>query len=107
MICPRSIPRDKLVKIFKKLVKKQRAAAIGIRPEHLEETTKANALLRGTIRHVEQLGEYSLAYVLMGDGTEVTAKLAGDSTRGIGSEINLSAALKKIHFFDDQNMVLD
>jgi multiple sugar transport system ATP-binding protein/alpha-glucoside transport system ATP-binding protein len=92
---------------FKKLAEKQRAAAIGIRPEHLEETSKANALLRGSIRHIEQLGEYSLAYVLMGDGTEVTAKLAGDSTLGIGSEINLSAAFEKIHFFDDQNMVLD
>ena len=41
------------------------------------------------------------------DGTEVTAKLAGDSTLGIGSEINLSAAFEKIHFFDDQNMVMD
>ncbi len=92
---------------FKKLAEKRQVAAIGIRPEHLEETSKANALLQGTIRHIEQLGEYSLAYVLMGNGMEVTAKLSDDSTLKIGSAINLSAASEKIHFFDDQNVVLD
>jgi multiple sugar transport system ATP-binding protein/alpha-glucoside transport system ATP-binding protein len=92
---------------FSKLAEKRQATAIGIRPEHLEETTKANALLRGSIRHIEQLGEYSLAYVMLGDGSEITAKLGGDNKLGIGSEINLSAPTEKLHFFDSQNMVLN
>jgi ABC-type sugar transport system ATPase subunit len=53
------------------------------------------------------LGEYSLAYVMLGDGSEITAKLGGDNKLGIGSEINLSAPTEKLHFFDSQNMVLN
>ena len=91
---------------FSKMAEQKKAAALGIRPEHLEETTKARALLRGSIRHIEQLGEYSLAYVMTENETEIITKLAGDSVLGVGSEINLSAATEKIHFFDDQDMVL-
>ena len=74
--------------------------SLGIRPEHLAIATKAKAKVSGTIRYMEHLGEYILAYIQFGDGMELTAKLPEDDSIAIGQDIHLSAPDDKWHYFD-------
>ena len=76
------------------------ASTLGVRPEHLTLSTKAKAKISGTIRYMEHLGEYILAYVSLGDGMELTAKLPEDDNITIGQDIHLNAAPNKWHYFD-------
>lgn len=86
--------------------KKRGASFVGLRPEHLDVSSKDTALLTGQIRHIEQLGEYSLAYVSLDGDIEITAKLPANSKLGIGSDINLKASDEKLLFFGADHMAL-
>ncbi|MBT6121835.1 MAG: sn-glycerol-3-phosphate ABC transporter ATP-binding protein UgpC [Candidatus Puniceispirillum sp.] len=79
---------------------------IGIRPEHLIHTTKAKAKLNGRLRHIEQLGEYALAYIDLGNDVEITAKLEGESGLQHGADMYLTFDAKKVHHFDSNGVTL-
>ena len=81
-------------------------AEIGIRPEHLTHTTKAKAKLNGSLRHIEQLGEYALAYIDLGGDIEITAKLEGESGLQHGADMPLTFDTDKLHHFDGNGISL-
>ena len=81
-------------------------AEIGIRPEHLSHTTKAKAKLNGSLRHIEQLGEYALAYIDLGGDIEITAKLEGESGLQHGADMPLTFDTDKLHHFDGNGVSL-
>ena len=89
-----------------KVSKDKSAAFLGVRPEHLSQTTAAKALLSGTLRHVEQLGEYALAYIDTGAGGEVTAKLESSADLTLGKDIHLAADNGNVHLFDADTKAL-
>ena len=86
--------------------KDQHAAMIGIRPEHMQEVTKAKAKLSGTITHIEHLGEYAIGYVALPDGTSITAKLDDTTSQSVGSVIHLSFDPKRLHLFDGDGKII-
>lgn len=85
---------------------KKNASFIGVRPEHFEQSTKAKSLVSGKVRHIEQLGEYALAYIGLGDGAEITAKLDSAADLDLGSAIHLAATPDSIHLFDANSQAL-
>ena len=82
-----------------KAPKDKEAMKFGIRPEHLEVTTKAKAKLTATIRHSEHLGEYALGYCTIGDA-EITVKIEDQVTLTPGDTIYLSFDESRSHLFD-------
>ncbi|MDC3109225.1 sn-glycerol-3-phosphate ABC transporter ATP-binding protein UgpC, partial [Alphaproteobacteria bacterium] len=47
---------------------------IGIRPEHLSLANSGSHKLKGTVRHIENLGEHLLCYINLEKDNEITAK---------------------------------
>jgi len=77
------------------------AVRIGVRPEDLRIAAAGEPeLFQGTVSLVEQLGEFAIAYVDIGAGEPVIAKLDGmrDVTRG--QAVRLAADSDKLHLFD-------
>lgn len=72
---------------------------IGIRPEHMIETTKAKAIVSGKLELVEQLGEYALAHFLTEAGTEFIAKFEKPPLDKIGQPIHFTVDTKLLHRF--------
>ncbi|MBN8996842.1 MAG: sn-glycerol-3-phosphate ABC transporter ATP-binding protein UgpC [Rhizobiales bacterium] len=73
----------------------------GVRPEDLQVTTGSDAIFKGTIDIVEQLGEVTLLYVDCGNGGEpVVAKLDGIVNVKKGDTIALTASADKMYVFD-------
>ena len=81
-------------------------AKLGIRPEHMEVTSKAKAKISGTVRHIEHLGEYALAYLTVAESIEMTAKLEDDQKCEAGDVIHLDFDETRIHLFDDKGQSL-
>lgn len=81
-------------------------AFMGVRPEHLEVTGKAKALLTGEITHIEQLGENALAYVNLDETLKITAKLPADTTAIVGDIIHLGAPAAKLHYFNAEEQAI-
>ncbi|MGC6516525.1 MAG: ABC transporter ATP-binding protein [Candidatus Puniceispirillaceae bacterium] len=86
--------------------KKAEAHKIGIRPEHLISTKKANAQLSGSIRHTEHLGEYAIGYVDLSNGDSVTAKLEDSEILKPGDMIYLTFDKARLHLFDKDGNVI-
>lgn len=76
------------------------AAHIGVRPEHLTIMPEKKAFLKGVVSHIEHLGEYTIAYVNLSDGTEITAKLEDEHEAEIGQTVMLGAEVGRLHYFD-------
>ncbi|GLQ34233.1 alpha-glucoside transport ATP-binding protein AglK [Amylibacter marinus] len=75
----------------------------GIRPEHLIETTKDQAMLTGTLELVEQLGEYALGHLKTDAGTEFTAKFPKAPMDQINKPVYFTAQENLIHRFDQSS----
>jgi multiple sugar transport system ATP-binding protein len=73
---------------------------LGIRPEALsvvaEGTTKATATV------VERLGDRTLVYARLADGTQVIAQDGGKSQVRAGDSIGLNFDTAELHLFDGQ-----
>ena len=81
-------------------------AKFGIRPEHMFVTTKAKSKLSGTVRHTEHLGEYTLGYLMLDDGTEFTAKLEDEAAIQTGDLVHLGFDDERVHLFDKDGLVI-
>lgn len=74
---------------------------IGIRPEDLIPAEEADALISGKLSLTEQLGEYSIAYLVTDNGFEFTSKLPRVHDYKIGDVIHYKAEDGNIHLFDE------
>ena len=73
---------------------------VGIRPEHLETTTKAKAIISARLDLMENLGEIILAHLQAVDGTEFIAKLDPSTKAKVGDTVHFTADKSRIHLFD-------
>ncbi len=74
----------------------------GIRPEFVR--IEANGAIKGKADVVERLGDRTLAYVRLGDGSTVIASDTGISSLDTGHEIALGVDGASAHLFDDNNV---
>jgi len=74
------------------------ALTLGIRPESVRVST--DGAVRGTSDVIERLGDRTLAYVRLGDGSVVIAADAGLSSLGVGQTIGLAVDGAAAHLFD-------
>ena len=80
------------------------ADKIGIRPEHLSLANNGSHKLKGTVRHIENLGEHLLCYINLEKDNEITAKLDVNSDIKINEKINLNWHQDHQHFFDSSGL---
>ena len=83
------------------------ASKIGIRPEHISLANNDSHKLRGTVRHIENLGEHLLCYVNLEMNSEITAKLDVNSDIRINEIINLNWHQDHQHFFDSMGFSIN
>ncbi len=74
---------------------------LGVRPEHLFVVSEGDAKLKGSVRHIENLGEHLLCYINIGGDNEITAKLDVSSPARLNQEINLSWISENTHYFNN------
>ena len=74
---------------------------VGIRPEHLFVASEGDTKLKGSVRHIENLGEHLLCYINIGGDNEITAKLDVSSHTRLNQEINLSWISENTHYFNN------
>ncbi|MFY8044125.1 MAG: TOBE domain-containing protein, partial [Rhodoferax sp.] len=80
----------------------QGAATIGVRPEHLRVT--ADGPIKGTLKHAEQLGNETFAYVDAGAMGEIIARVEGTVAKEPGSDIALSFAPEHLYRFNKDGL---
>jgi ABC-type sugar transport system ATPase subunit len=81
---------------------KGKAGTFGARPEDLTITTGDDAIFKGTVDIVEQLGEVTLLYVDCGKPEEpIVAKLDGIVPVRKGDKVGLVAPIDHLHVFDE------
>jgi multiple sugar transport system ATP-binding protein len=76
----------------------RRPVVLGIRPEHLVPTTADDALLRGTVAAVENLGSEEIAVVRTGAGA-VSVRRPRPLGLRAGDEVALAAPRDRLHLF--------
>jgi multiple sugar transport system ATP-binding protein len=75
-----------------------RATTVGLRPEHLK--VDASGPIQGTLKHAEQLGNETFAYVDAGALGEITARMDGTLGLEPGKAIALGFAPEHLYAFD-------
>ena len=80
-------------------------ASLGVRPEDLT-VTDGPAVARGTVSLVENLGEFSVAYIEIGSPEPLTVKLAGNGDVELGDTVSFGCPIDKIHLFDEAGQAL-
>ena len=74
------------------------AATVGLRPEHLK--VEPGGSIKGTLKHAEQLGNETFAYVDAGLLGEITARMDGTLMLSPGAAIELGFAPEHLYRFD-------
>ncbi len=72
----------------------------GMRPEHLDVSDTANAVVEGSLELVENLGEYALVHLKTASGVEFIAKTERPPEVAKGSTIGFSIKPELVHLFD-------
>ena len=86
---------------FKNINTPNLTSRVGIRPEHLFVAPEGDTKLKGSVRHIENLGEHLLCYINIGGDNEITAKLDVSSPAKLNQEINLSWISENTHYFNN------
>lgn len=73
---------------------------LGIRPEGVRVTSSNDVATAARAGVVERLGERTLIYCTLNDGTELIAQDSGQSEITPGDEINIGFDVSAIHLFD-------
>ena len=73
---------------------------LGIRPESVR-VTEGPGDTSGEARVVEHLGDRTLVYVVLKDGTQITAQDTGRSTVAPGQTVRLDFDTSQLHLFDE------
>ena len=79
-----------------------KAGIVGIRPEHLQSTTVAKALISASLELVENLGEYALVHMVTEVGRELIVKMEKPPKAVAGELIHLTADAGTIHCFNSE-----
>ena len=80
---------------------REKCTTMGIRPEHLQISTKASAkAIAGTVEYTEILGSDSFIYVMTEQGM-VTARESGSTAIKNGNKVYLSPIAEHIHRFNE------
>ena len=74
------------------------AATVGLRPEHLK--VEQGGSIKGVLKHAEQLGNETFAYVDAGPRGEITARMDGTLSLSPGAAIQLGFAPEHLYRFD-------
>jgi len=83
-------------------------ATLGVRPEDLRLASDGDAIFRGSLLLVENLGEIALLYVDCGDPQEpIIAKLDGTVNMDRGSTVGLTADTAELHCFDENGKAFE
>ena len=82
------------------LLASQTALQLGLRPEHVAVTAPGQGTLDAEVQIVERLGDRTLVYALLPDGTSVTALDKGDSAMRMGDRIGLIIEGQAVILFD-------
>jgi multiple sugar transport system ATP-binding protein len=77
------------------------AATIGIRPEHLRLADRGDARWTGVVRHAEHLGSDTYLYVRTPSAGELTLRLPGDADAALGMRVGITAPPSLVHRFND------
>ncbi len=80
-------------------------ATVGVRPEHIQVVEEAS-LWNGKTVHTEDLGFDHYLFVDVGTEIPVIVRQSGQARRQVGSEVNLSPDLDKIHRFAEDGKAL-
>lgn len=80
------------------LAERHGVATVGLRPEHLK--VSADGPIQGTLKHAEQLGNETFAYVNAGALGEITARMDGTLGLEPGATIALGFAPEHLYKFD-------
>ena len=80
--------------------------SIGVRPEDMSVVKANDAIVRGKVEALENLGEMKMAYCQIGEAEPLIVKLPGDSDVSRGDVISLGALPKKIHMFGENGLSL-
>jgi ABC-type sugar transport system ATPase subunit len=75
------------------------ATTIGVRPEHMQEGEAGPLRLEGEVEAVEHLGEASLVYLALADGTRVIVRAPDDTKAEPGARYVASAPARALHLF--------
>jgi len=75
------------------------AGTLGVRPEDLRQCAEADAVFTGRVDIVEALGEVTLAYLDIGSGEPLLAKLDGSISLQRGQSVYLDADTDDLHVF--------
>jgi multiple sugar transport system ATP-binding protein len=87
--------------------KEHGAHTIGIRPEHVEVSTK-EGLWQGTVGVAEHLGSDTFIHIHGVEGCEpMTVRAAGDVSFKHGDTVYLTPDAERIHKFDDKGLRVD
>ncbi len=78
------------------------ALTLGIRPEAVRVATAG--AVSGKSDVVERLGDRTLAYVRLADGSTVIAEDAGTSSLGVGEQLKLNFDGTAAHLFDARDV---
>ena len=73
---------------------------VGLRPEHLVETTDAKAVVQGKLDLVENLGEYALVHMITDTGVEFIAKTEKPPAVELGGILSFGIKPELAHYFD-------
>ncbi len=72
---------------------------VGLRPENVRVSTALGAIA-ATVEFVERLGDRTLVYARLGDGTAITAEDSGLSLARMGDSVGLAIDGAAAHLFD-------
>lgn len=86
-------------RIISSVGQKGDAFDLGLRPENVSIVAAGAGTLDGTAMIVERLGDRTIIYAQLGDGTEITALDKGDSNVRMGNKISLSIDGRAAHLF--------
>jgi multiple sugar transport system ATP-binding protein len=84
--------------------RKYSASTVGLRPEHLK--VQVDGVIKGILKHAEQLGSETFAYVNAGDLGEITARMDGTLELAPGQTIEMGFAEENLYKFDGQGLRL-
>ncbi len=73
---------------------------VGMRPEHLQITDAANAVVEGRLDMVENLGEYALVHLISGEGVAFIAKTEKPPAAEKGDTIGFTIKPELAHYFN-------
>jgi multiple sugar transport system ATP-binding protein len=87
-------------------VKKGEVLTIGIRPEHMQEGGDGALKVGGTVEAAEHLGEATLIYLRLADGTQTIVRAPDDTEAAPGALYEASAPERSIHLFRAEGSAL-